>query len=209
MAIIETSLCCGVRPHPDGRAKDTKLVLETTDPKVAAMEKDLQTEVAKSEEERRTSLSGVKTTLSNLSEKLENAQSKVSPWQDIAAAKQQLGDVQREVEQELDTAERALESQPEFWGSPKVDALAKELTESKQQRRRSLSDVQDNLSDLVAKLENAETSWAPWNQIKRASQQVDDATKFAEQGAGQVEQTDATKVAEQGADQVEQTLVGA
>merc|ERR1711920_86873 len=107
------------------------------DPKVEALERDLETEVAKSKEERKTSLSGVQKSLSNLSDKLDKAESKFAPWQEIANVKQQLGDVQRTVDQEIGSTEQQLNSQPKCEGSPKVDALAKELAGSKEQRRKS------------------------------------------------------------------------
>merc|ERR1712129_199430 len=127
----------------------------------------LEEEIAKTQVQHRTSMSQLEKNLSDLGGKLQKAENNFSPWAEITDAKRHLGDMQRDVDQEMNHMEQQLLSNPQASDasadSPKVDALQEELVQSRQQRRSSLSAVSEGLAELSAKIETAEGSWSPWN----------------------------------------------
>merc|ERR1719330_1269780 len=151
---------------------------------VVTLENDLEAKATEHDKQCRASFAGVKKSLSDLNEKLDKAESGVTPGEDVMSAKRQVGDMHRTVGQEIDATEKKLNSQATYEDSPKVGTLAKGLLKSEEQRRRSLSKVQENLGILAAWLENAEESWTPWDSIREAQQQLENAMKVAEIGAG-------------------------
>merc|ERR1719510_1375641 len=138
----------------------------------------LEEEVAKQRVQHRTSLSQLEKNLSDLGDKLQKAESNMSPWAEITDAKRHLVEMQRDNNQEMNDAEQQLLSNPQSSGasanSPKVNALQEELEQSRQQRRELLSAVSETLAALSTKIETAEGSWAPWLDIKGAKKQLEE-----------------------------------
>merc|ERR1740139_1257464 len=69
----------------------------------------LHLELAKSQEERRTSLSQVSQSLSEISDKLDTAGKGWTPWTEVSSAKQQVADMQDIVDKQLSDAKQTQE----------------------------------------------------------------------------------------------------
>merc|ERR1740129_1269582 len=102
----------------------------------------LKTEVAKTEAQRKNSLSEVEKNLSEIKEKLSNAEGKMAPWSEVKDAKAKLESIQREVGEEINDAEQKLAEPPQEGGIleafTEVPALRKELSDKQLKRKQSL-----------------------------------------------------------------------
>jgi len=144
----------------------------------------LKMELARSEAERRTSLSKVSRSLSELSTQLENTERSFLPWSEVSNTKQQVTEIQHVIEQQAAEAKQkqdAMESQLSPWPWSETRAVQEGIAKSQQQRRRSLSDVSQSLEEINQKLDNAEASWAPWDQVNDAKQQLADMQNIVAQ----------------------------
>merc|ERR1711920_976234 len=152
----------------------------------------LQLEVAKSEQQRRSSLTDVSHRLVDIAGKLDNSRVALAPWLEVKALKEEVAEMQRNIDEEIDDAAQQLGGAPKggmLSRFSQTGALQKELIESQQQRRESLTEVSVNLTTLSARLDNAESSFLPWAEIHDAKQQLEHVQHIiAKQDLAQVDQ---------------------
>lgn len=189
--------CCGPRTDPGGRVKERKASLPQ--PQAEA----LKTEVAKTEAQRKNSLTDVEKNLSEIKEKLSSAEGKMAPWGEVKGAKAKLESLQREVGEQISDAEQKLaEAPPEEGGLletfTEVPALRKELSEKQLKRKQSLTEVSESLAAIGAKLDGASSSWKPSTDIQAAKREIEgvqtaigqeDAPAAQEETAGEEKET--------------------
>lgn len=143
---------------------------------VSEPQKSLQVELDKSEEERRSSITKVSHSLSDLSAKLETVNACWTPWTEVEVAKQQVADMQNAVDKQISFAKSELQMQESKTGAAedqKVGALQGQIMKSQSERRTSLAEVSHLLNDIGAELDSAKTSWEPWKQVEGVKQKVE------------------------------------
>jgi len=131
-------------------------------------------ELEKSEAERWDSLRQLSQELSGLVARLASAEARASPWSKINDAKAQVEAVKSRVGEQINDAKQKqerIESQPQST-SRKFRAMRDGVVKSQLERRASLSDVQDELTSISAKLHTAQASWTPWSKVSDAKLQV-------------------------------------
>merc|ERR1740129_1390730 len=128
-------MCCGTRTDQRGHVKEPKAAQP---PRQA---EELKAEVAKTEAQRKNSLTEVAKNLEGVEENLRNAEVKLAPWSEVKEAKEKLEDMQRAVGEEINDAEQKLaegEGSREEGGIlenfTEVPALRKELSEKQLKR---------------------------------------------------------------------------
>lgn len=110
----------------------------------------------KEEEEEAVDLSPVSQDLAEIAAKLNATDTSLTPWADIKDLREQLGAVQQSVGQQMEEA-----------GKP--------------QKRRSLSNLSEKLTEMNTSLDSAESSWTPWTDLTYAKQHLGRAQDIAAQ----------------------------
>lgn len=164
-------------------AAERKLAAERAAAEQAAAEQEaadaLGRELDVSERERKASLRKVSQDLSDLAARLENAEASTLPWSGISSVKDQVNAMQSAVGEQISEAKQKQEEIEAQQGqllaktaSGKVRAMHEGVFQSHRERRTSLSEVQESLQSISAKLGVAETSWIPWGDVSDAKKQV-------------------------------------
>lgn len=163
-------------------------------PPSQGQEDTLRLELAQSQYERKSSLSKVSRSLSELSDQLDKAETSWAPWSQIDQVKQQLSTMQATVDDQIKDAKQKqeeMEGQQAFNGlmtSKQVRTLQEGLVRTQSQRRTSLTEVSRSLSELSEKLVKADSSWAPWEEVMDAKQQAADLGNVLGDQLGEVKQ---------------------
>merc|ERR1719350_861670 len=103
--------------------------------------------------------------LSELTTKLENAGSSLSPWADVSDTKQYVAGLQNSIDGQIVDAQQKADSMEEqqanngLLSSHELHTMQEGYVKNQQQRRRSLTEVSQTLSEISYKLDTAEASW--------------------------------------------------
>lgn len=180
---LQTSCCVSRSKEGDGAG--SSIFDDGSQGQVSA----LQLELAKSKEEHKAHLAKVTRSLSDLSKKLDGAESSWAPWVEVNTLKQEVAEMRSALDHQITDAQQQQERvQVQEASSPQARTLQGEVAKAHVLRRRSLSDVSQSMAEVDAKLKSAEKSWEPWAEVSDAKQQLADAQNVLDQQIGDAKQ---------------------
>lgn len=104
--------------------------------------------------------------LLDIDTKLESAEASWTPWKEIGDLREHVASIQTEAQ-----CPEALRGQVEAL-EEEQRALQLELATSSQKHRSSFSLLSQNLSEVSNKIETAQTSWSPWEELQDVKEKV-------------------------------------